>query len=115
MKVELIDALSIGCRSIRDEMEVLKAFQGYCADEVASNTLVLSQFAGQGGGRGVVNLSTIHSAKGREFEVVILIGMDNRGVFGQNGNRTRAGGSSASVLCGVYAGEERGAHDILKT
>ena len=91
MKVELIDTLSVGCRSIRDEVEVLRAFQEYCADEGAGNSLVLSQFAGQGGDCGIVNLSTIHSAKGREFEVAILIGMDNKGIFGQTGTaRERA-------------------------
>jgi superfamily I DNA/RNA helicase len=33
-------------------------------------------FAGNGGGRDRLNLSTLHSAKGREFRIVILFAID---------------------------------------
>ena len=39
--------------------------------------MVLGQFAGQGEGSNCVNLSTLHSSKGREFSVVIMFGMDD--------------------------------------
>ena len=37
----------------------------------------LAQFAGFGDGADRINLSTLHSAKGREFEIVVLFGMDD--------------------------------------
>jgi DNA helicase-2/ATP-dependent DNA helicase PcrA len=36
----------------------------------------VAAFAGQGGSPTHLNLITLHSAKGREFEVVIMMGMD---------------------------------------
>lgn len=38
--------------------------------------ITLGAFAGNGDGRDRVNLSTLHSAKGREFRLVVLFGMD---------------------------------------
>jgi DNA helicase-2/ATP-dependent DNA helicase PcrA len=38
--------------------------------------MTLGQFAGFGDGADRVNLSSLHSAKGREFEAVVLFGMD---------------------------------------
>ena len=39
--------------------------------------LTLGQFAGYGEGNDRINLSTLHSAKGREFALVVLFGMDD--------------------------------------
>jgi superfamily I DNA/RNA helicase len=39
--------------------------------------MTLAQFAGFGDGVNRINLSSLHSAKGREFEAVILFGLDN--------------------------------------
>jgi DNA helicase-2/ATP-dependent DNA helicase PcrA len=41
-----------------------------------AGAITLGTFAGNGDGRDRVNLSTLHSAKGREFRVVVLFGMD---------------------------------------
>ena len=41
-----------------------------------AEAITLGAFAGNGDGRDRVNLSTLHSAKGREFRVVVLFGMD---------------------------------------
>jgi superfamily I DNA/RNA helicase len=38
--------------------------------------LALGEFAGIGTGLGRLNLSTLHSAKGWEFDVVVLMGME---------------------------------------
>lgn len=38
--------------------------------------MTLGQFSGLGEGNDRVNLSTLHSSKGREFDVVILFGID---------------------------------------
>ncbi|NQT00616.1 MAG: ATP-dependent helicase, partial [Planctomycetes bacterium] len=69
----LIDELIAACRTLQDEGETLAAFidGGDCAE------MVLGQFAGQGEGNNCINLSTLHSSKGREFSVVIMFGMDD--------------------------------------
>ena len=38
--------------------------------------MALSQFSGEGVSADRINLSTLHSAKGREFTVVVLFAMD---------------------------------------
>jgi superfamily I DNA/RNA helicase len=38
--------------------------------------MTLGAFAGQSEGNDSINLSTLHSAKGREFSVVVMFGMD---------------------------------------
>jgi superfamily I DNA/RNA helicase len=65
------------CRTLRDDEEILtecieRTREGEdCAD------MVLGQFAGQSEGNDSINLSTLHSSKGREFLVVILFGIDD--------------------------------------
>lgn len=65
------------CRTMKDERETLAAFirrtepDGDCAE------MTLGQFAGRGEGKNYIRLSTLHSAKGREFEVVIMFGMND--------------------------------------
>ncbi len=39
--------------------------------------MTLGQFSGHGEGNDRINLSTLHSAKGREFRLVIMFAMDN--------------------------------------
>ena len=39
--------------------------------------MTLVQFAGDSEGTDRISLSTVHSAKGREFRIVVLFGMDN--------------------------------------
>ena len=39
--------------------------------------MTLGQFSGLGDGGDRLNLSTLHSSKGREFDLVVLFGMDD--------------------------------------
>lgn len=76
LKASLITPFSAGCVALRDEMDTLVAFvertspEGDCAD------MLLGEMAGDGGHLDRLTLSTLHSAKGREFVVVFLFGMD---------------------------------------
>lgn len=63
------------CRAIQDEAETLEGFIERCATGDCAE-MSLGQFSGQGSGRDCLNLSTLHSAKGREFAVVIMFGID---------------------------------------
>jgi len=65
-----------GCRTLDDESEALDEFLKRTGPDGDVSELTLGTFAGQGDGCDQIVLSTLHSAKGREFAVVILFGMD---------------------------------------
>ncbi len=73
----LIEDLIAVCRTLQDERETLATFSERTANSGDCARMVLGQFAGQGEGNDCINLSTLHSSKGREFRVVIMFGMDN--------------------------------------
>ncbi|MCI0349265.1 MAG: hypothetical protein L0Z53_07565, partial [Acidobacteriales bacterium] len=73
----LIADMITGCRTLDDEGATLAAFITRTGEEGDSARMTLGQFAGDGEGNDRINLSTLHSAKGREFGVVVLFGMDN--------------------------------------
>lgn len=81
-------------------------------DEMIANTdpardldLSLSHFAGRIEGAGRVNLSTLHSAKGREFDAVIMYGVNNTDFPSERDRRTPAGLREARRL--FYVGVTR--------
>lgn len=76
LRDDLIDELIKTCRTLQDEGEILATFIERTAEGGDCSEMVLGQFAGQGEGNNCINLSTLHSSKGREFSVVIMFGMD---------------------------------------
>jgi superfamily I DNA/RNA helicase len=65
------------CRSIADEAEhlhniILRTDQGADAEG-----MTIGEFSGHGEGGDRVNLSTLHSSKGREFSIVVMFAMDD--------------------------------------
>ena len=76
LRTTLLADLITACRTLQDEGETLAAFIERTADGKDCAEMVLGQFAGQGEGNNSINLSTLHSSKGREFSVVIMFGMD---------------------------------------
>lgn len=85
MRNELIEPLGIRCTAVRDELETLANFLDRLSPTGDCQDMVLGQLAGYGEGLNSVNLSTLHSAKGREFTVVFMFGMDN-GRLPRNGD-----------------------------
>lgn len=73
----LIADLIVQCRTLDDEGVTLSSFIGQINDDPGLYDMTLGQFAGHGEGNDRVNLTTLHSAKGREFKIVILFGMDD--------------------------------------
>ena len=59
------------------EADDVNAFLAKLSPGGVAEGMTLGQFSGQGHGINQITLSTIHSAKGREFRVVILFGMDD--------------------------------------
>lgn len=64
------------CRGMKDEGEVLDTFILRTTPDGDCSEMTLGQFAGQSNQSGSLNLSTLHSAKGREFKYVVMFGMD---------------------------------------
>lgn len=77
-----------GCES-QDECEALAELQSACASDGAIANFTVSTFAGQGGSPAHLNLITLHSAKGREFDVVIMMGMDQGRIPWTNDNENQ--------------------------
>ena len=73
----LVNELIACCRTATDEAAMLRAFVERTSDDGDASAMTLGQFAGDGDGRDRINLSTMHSAKGREFRVVVLFAMDD--------------------------------------
>src|SRR5215471_2690386 len=72
----LIDEQCTACSTMTDEMDILDSFMEKIGEGGEWPDMTLSQFSGEGVGADRINLSTLHSAKGREFSVVILFAMD---------------------------------------
>ncbi len=64
-------------RTLLDEEEVLLQFTAKTADRGECENMTLGQFSGHGSGNNSLNLSTLHSSKGREFPVVVMFGIDS--------------------------------------
>ena len=73
---DLLADLIAACRTLDAEAEIVEAFLEKTAEDGAVQDMTLSQFSGQGEGTNQINLSTLHSAKGREFMLVVLFGID---------------------------------------
>lgn len=95
-------------RSLADELETLNIFIGRLGLTGDVDDFPLGEFAGIGTGLDRINLSTLHSAKGREFDVVILFGMEE-GRLPRN-NASEADVREARRL--FYVGFTRARHEI---
>lgn len=64
------------CPEMADELNILTDFLERISPDGDSHGMTLASLAGQSEGRDSLNLSSLHSAKGREFPVVLLFGAD---------------------------------------
>lgn len=76
IRQNILAGLAADTRTVEDDLEILSAFIERTSVTGDLGDMTLSQFAGPGLNEDRVNLSTLHSAKGREFPVVVLFGMD---------------------------------------
>ena len=71
-----IDEALKGEPTLSDEAEALSKLLQTCAADGEWKDLMIEVFAGQVGSPQHLNLITLHSAKGLEFDVVIMMGME---------------------------------------
>lgn len=76
LKTHVIVPFAIGCVVLRDEMETLALFTARIAPGGDRADMVLGELAGDGEHLNRLTLTTLHSAKGREFGLVFMFGMD---------------------------------------
>ncbi len=105
MNDELLRTRFTGCRTLDDEAEVLGEFLAKTAPGGTAAGLTLGQFAGQGEGSDQMVLSTLHSAKGREFAVVVLFGMDAGRIPWNNASQGQVRESRRLFYVGVTRAE----------
>ncbi|MCU7866520.1 MAG: ATP-binding domain-containing protein, partial [Candidatus Thiodiazotropha sp. (ex Lucinoma borealis)] len=77
LKTEFVGELLSGCQTMQDETETLNGLIERTMPDGNLEALSLQQFAGQSEGLDCINLSTLHSSKGREFSIVIMFAMDH--------------------------------------
>jgi DNA helicase-2/ATP-dependent DNA helicase PcrA len=84
VRADIIVDMIAKCRTLKDEGETLDAFIGRTQAGKDCADMTVAQFAGQGEGNKSLHLSTLHSAKGREFPIVIMFGMDQGNIPRKN-------------------------------
>lgn len=108
LREEILAARVAASRSLDDELATLNTFIARIDATGDIDDFTLGEFAGIGSGLARLNLSSLHSAKGREFDVVILFGAEEGRVprNGANANEVR----EARRL--LYVGFTRARHEI---
>jgi DNA helicase-2/ATP-dependent DNA helicase PcrA len=76
MRHELVDPLTAAEPSLRDQREQVRRMSEAFADGGKLAELDVASLGGRDGSPEHLNLLTLHSAKGCEYDVVIMVGMD---------------------------------------
>ncbi|MGI3212550.1 3'-5' exonuclease [Roseovarius tibetensis] len=89
-----------------DESDTLDAFILKTAPGGANEEMTLGQFCGHGEGNNRINLTTLHSSKGREFRLVIMFGMDDGRIPRPNPNERETREARRLFYVGFTRAEE---------
>lgn len=88
---EVLHELVSACQTLDDDWAILDGIVNRTRQQSELAGMTLGQFSGLSDSPNRLNLSTLHSSKGREFDLVVLFGMDN-------GRLPRHGASRAELL-----------------
>ena len=108
MRDDVLQEVADACQTVDDDWAILRRIISRTSDDEELAGMTVSQFFGVGDGGDRLNLSTLHSSKGREFDVVVLFGMDN-------GCVPRHNAAHADVLEArrlFYVGFTRARHEV---
>jgi DNA helicase-2/ATP-dependent DNA helicase PcrA len=94
---------------LADEASKVDAILGLCEPTKKLAGWSVTQFAGQGGSPGHLNLMTFHSAKGLEFDVVYMLGLD-QGIIPSYHENSPASKREPRRL--FYVGLTRARHEV---
>lgn len=72
----IVQRFATGCRTVSDDVAAMRQLVQRLEQDQGLSGMTLGQFSGTGEGNDRINLSTLHSSKGREFDVVVLFGID---------------------------------------
>lgn len=108
LRDEIIKPRIDRARSLADEFETLKTFINRLGLTGDVEDFPLGEFAGIGTGLDRINLSTLHSAKGREFDAVILFGMEE----GRLPRKYASDGEIREARRLFYVGFTRARHEV---
>ncbi|MFZ0870584.1 MAG: ATP-dependent helicase [Rhodanobacter sp.] len=84
LQTNIIGPIAAGCAALRDEMETLVAFVQRTSATGDCSDMLLGELTGDGDALNRLTLSSLHSAKGREFSGVFMFGIDT-GRLSRNG------------------------------
>ena len=103
-----LDALATDSER-QDEIDVLQRLREECSAGRQLAGWTVGMFAGQLGDPGHLNLMTLHSCKGLEFDVVVMIGMD-QGIIPSWADASEAAKREPRRL--FYVGMTRAKHEV---
>lgn len=101
IKRELIDPLAQAEPSLADQYEQVRKMAAAFAAGGKLETLDIVSLGGRDGSPDHLNLLTLHSAKGCEYDVVIMIGMDNGAMPWTNESETQLRESRRLFYVGI--------------
>lgn len=93
-------------RTLRDERDALTMVTSACDAGGVIGAWTVAVFGGQGGSPDHLNLVTLHSAKGLEFRVVILMGMEQGRIPHWNANERAKGERRRLFFVGLSRAKE---------
>jgi DNA helicase-2/ATP-dependent DNA helicase PcrA len=97
---------------LRDEEDSFRKLAGACAKGEKLEDFTITHFGGQGGSPDHLNLITLHSAKGLEFDVVILMGMEQGRIPSWAANSPESKREPRRLF---YVGLTRARHEVHMT